>query len=106
MMKNEAMERPLITEFMGDGFTLDKAHKQYLENLELWNYVQALDAYCDELESKTCDCNTVPDAESGLHLQRVSNNEVAVCDNGYRMGSREWFACDCLGCNKQSVETN
>ena len=62
------MKRPLITEFMGDGFTLNKAHKQYLENLELWNYIQALDAYCDELEAilnkhniaKTfyCKCNT------------------------------------------------
>ena len=44
------MKRPVITEFMGDGFTLNKAHKQYLENLELWRYLQALDAYCDELE--------------------------------------------------------
>ena len=49
-MKNEVLARPVITEFMGDGFALDKAHKQYLENLELWNYIQALDKYCDELE--------------------------------------------------------
>lgn len=49
-MKNEELERPVITEFMGDGFKLDKAHKMYLNNLELWNYIQALDAYCDELE--------------------------------------------------------
>ncbi len=47
------MNRPVITEFMGDEFTLDKAHKQYLENLELWNYVQVLDAYVDELEEQT-----------------------------------------------------
>ena len=36
---------------MGDGFNLNKAHKQYLDNLELWNYVQALDKYADDLES-------------------------------------------------------
>lgn len=46
------MNRPMITEFMGDGFTLNKAHMQYLENLELWNYVQALDAYTDDLEEQ------------------------------------------------------
>ena len=45
------INRPLITEFMGDGFNLNKAHKQYLDNLELWNYVQALDKYADDLES-------------------------------------------------------
>ena len=45
------MIRPVITEFMGDGFTLNKAHKQYLDNLELWNYIQALDKYIDYLET-------------------------------------------------------
>ena len=44
------MNRPIITEFMGDGFTLDKAHKQYSEDLELCNYIQALDKYADYLE--------------------------------------------------------
>ena len=44
------MERPKITEFMGDGFTLNKAHEQYLNNLELWNYTQALDEYASNLE--------------------------------------------------------
>ena len=47
------INRPLITEFMGDGFNLNKAHKQYLDNLELWNYVQALDKYADDLESSS-----------------------------------------------------
>jgi hypothetical protein len=42
--------RPLITEFLGDGFDLQKAHEAYLNNIELWNYIQALDAYCDELD--------------------------------------------------------
>jgi hypothetical protein len=51
-MEKEELKRPVITEFMGNGFTLNKVHKQYLENLELWNYVQALDDYCDSLESK------------------------------------------------------
>ena len=46
------MNRPQITDFMGAGFTLNRAHRQYLENLELWNYVQALDKYVDELEDK------------------------------------------------------
>ena len=45
------MRRPNITDFMGDGFTLDKAHKQYLENLELWNYIQAQDKYIDYFEA-------------------------------------------------------
>lgn len=48
----KALKRPVITEYMGDGFKLDKTHKMYLNNLELWNYIQALDEYCDNLESK------------------------------------------------------
>lgn len=72
MTENEALERPVITEFMGDGFTLNKAHKQYLENLELWNYVQALDAYCDSLESKLSEGQPVADTGSGLHLADVN----------------------------------
>ena len=52
MDEKGALKRPVITEFMGDGFFLNKAHEQYLNNLELWHYVQTLDAYCDELESK------------------------------------------------------
>jgi hypothetical protein len=72
-MKNKALERPVITEFMGDGFTLDKAHKQYLENLELWNYVQALDKYCDELEKLLSDGKPDADTERGLHLADVNN---------------------------------
>ena len=62
------MERPLITEFMGDGFTLEKAHKQYLDNIELWNYVQALDKYCDYLLTE-CDSQkptSEPDKALGL----------------------------------------
>ena len=51
---DNTINRPIITEFMGDEFTLDKAHKQYSENLELWNYVQALDVYADYLER---ECN-------------------------------------------------
>ena len=68
-----AMERPLINEFMGDGFTLEKAHKQYLENLELWNYTQALDTYCDELESKISDGVQLPSTESKCNKQIVDN---------------------------------
>ena len=55
-MKNEEFKRPVITEFVSDGFKLNKAHKMYLNNLELWKYIQALDEYCDYLESKLCDC--------------------------------------------------
>ena len=49
--KQTIMNRPLITEFMGNDFTLGKAHKQYLNNIKLWNYIQSLDKYIDYLES-------------------------------------------------------
>lgn len=83
-MKNEALRRPLITEFMGAGFTLKKAHKMYLNNIELWNYIQALDKYCDELESKLCEGNSDSDTSDSLHFADVSFSEeqAEVCDRG------------------------
>ena len=74
------MRRPLITEFMGDGFTINKAHKQYLENLELWHYIQALDAYCDELETSDSGQN-IPDA--------IKAEGDSVC-----LLNRDWRRCD------------
>jgi len=80
-MNTEVKERPVITEFMGDGFTLNKAHRQYLDNLELWNYVQALDAYCDELEKMQSKGNNADLESAKCNKHIVSNNEADLdCD--------------------------
>jgi hypothetical protein len=41
--------RPRIEEFFPAGTTLSQAHKKYMESPELYRYIQALDAYADEL---------------------------------------------------------
>jgi len=46
------MKQPVITDFLGDGFVLDKKDKQYLDNIEIWNYIDAINAYVYDLESK------------------------------------------------------
>lgn len=50
-VSHESNVRPTITEFMGEWFDLKKAHKVFVNN-SLWGYVQALDAYADDLEMK------------------------------------------------------
>jgi len=49
-MNSKDLKRPDITDFIHG--ELSEAHKQYSQSLDLWNYTQALDAYCDELENK------------------------------------------------------
>ena len=86
------MNRPMITEFMGDGFTLDKAHKQYLHNLELWNYIQALDVYIDYLEEKLSERQSSTEVNEqhenkALHIANVSNRtfECIKCGGKYEL---------------------
>jgi len=41
-------ERPEITDYFTKG-TLTDAHKAYINNPEMWSYIQALDRYIDSL---------------------------------------------------------
>ena len=77
-MKNEALERPQIKDYCSDA-SLSDMHSTYVSNQGIWKYLQALDAYCDQLEKLQCDGNPDSDTSGGLHLAGVSNNEVAVC---------------------------
>ena len=62
---------------MGDGFTLNKAHKQYLENLELWNYVQALDAYTDDLEDELSERQTSTEANNNADTTQLIIGDIS-----------------------------
>jgi hypothetical protein len=70
------MNRPIITEFLGDGLELYDVQKKYLECIELYNYMQALDTYIDYMEenfipneSKTVNRNE--NAEKVLDYKKV-----------------------------------
>lgn len=47
------MERPKLENFLPENTTTDMVNNMFLENIELYNYINALDNYIDELESKS-----------------------------------------------------
>jgi len=46
------MKRPQIINFFKKGTTLAYVHEVYKMNPELWAYIQAVDAACDDMESQ------------------------------------------------------
>ena len=47
------MERPKLENFLPGDTTTDMVNNMFLENNELYNYINALDHYIDHLESKS-----------------------------------------------------
>ncbi len=47
--KLKTITRPEIKEFFGEDATIEKVHKTYIDNPELFQYAQALDEYIDEI---------------------------------------------------------
>lgn len=45
------IKRPIIKDYFPNA-SLEDMQKVYVDNPELWSYIQSLDAYCDDLESK------------------------------------------------------
>ena len=47
------IERPKLENFLPEDTTTDMVNNMFLENNELYNYINALDHYIDHLESKS-----------------------------------------------------
>jgi len=62
------MERPNIKDFFNEDITPRTINNLFLKETELYNYIQALDAYIDELESRPL--------EAGVILQLAEVNEM------------------------------
>ena len=69
-MKNEALERPNIKDYCSDA-SLSDMHSTYVSNQGIWKYLQSLDAYCDELESRLRVDQPVADTASTCNLKNV-----------------------------------
>lgn len=61
------MNRPNIKDFFSDDITPKMINNMFLENKELYNYIQALDNYIDELESRFVE-NRV--------MQKIAEEEI------------------------------
>ena len=48
----EYTKRPTIKSYFPEDMTVGRINNTFLKNKELYNYIQALDSYIDELESK------------------------------------------------------
>lgn len=70
-MKNEALKRPNIENYCSDA-SLSDMHSTYVSNPAIWEYLQALDAYCDELEKLQSVGKSVADTAGTCSLQNFS----------------------------------
>ena len=50
---NVKTERPKLEDFYPDGTDVKTIQNAFIENIEIYNYINALDLYIDEIESKS-----------------------------------------------------
>lgn len=74
---NEALERPNIKDYCSDA-SLRDMHSVYVSNQGIWQYLQALDAYCDELEKLHSGGKPDSDTEANDNKHDVIKS---VCPN-------------------------
>jgi broad-specificity NMP kinase len=95
-MKNEALERPILKEFVSTNATVKDIGSMFLKNTELYNYIVALDNYCDELESRLRVGQSVVDTEANEVLPDV--NGSVLCRKYKPTASGNGY---CLNCGKR-----
>lgn len=64
------MERPKIEDFFPKDHTTERLNDFFLQNKGIYNYIQSLDNYIDELESKTSGMTIQEAIKSGKPFKR------------------------------------
>ena len=69
------MERPKIEDFFPKDYTMERLNDFFLQNKGIYNYIQSLDNYIDELESKTSGM-TIQEAIDDLLDERLNLSQI------------------------------
>lgn len=73
------MIRPIITDFMGDGFNVAKITEHYLENLELMNYIVQLDEHVNDLETEILELTVTLENTKKANAATTSSSNAFIC---------------------------
>ncbi|MCR4330071.1 MAG: hypothetical protein NUV65_06025 [Candidatus Roizmanbacteria bacterium] len=71
-------ERPKIKNYFPEGTTIRIINNVFSENKELYNYINALDHYIDELESKS---GAEPEVKTATHHEKIIRECIANLEN-------------------------
>lgn len=86
------MERPKIEDFMPKDAGITTVHKEYNKSLILYSYMNALDQYIDELESRPVQAGVIKkNAEIYICKIKMLGFPFATCD---KQKADDWVSED------------